>query len=235
MTYNLTQCPHCKGYIETDELLSQNTYYYKKCECGATVQVNPFQVMTLDSNIICIEKIKHSEKCIPEIDVNDVELVLADNILENMPYMQDLYELGDEYAILDILNLHELVDLDQSCDFEMYSIFCNELHLGMLGLETYKKDPGSIWISWTQVIDPFKNKGVGTKALNVLFELMRKRGYKKVFVDADNETHNVRTSQFYAKSGFERFGLAKEFRAQNKSYSKGFLPYDDDIIMYKNL
>jgi ribosomal protein S18 acetylase RimI-like enzyme len=229
----ITLTPNEKNNVEKHPFI-----YYVCPHCNTTNQVNPYEIIKMPANILpeyihCLaNEINVSEV---KLDLNNLTLDTLTSFTEQLVYINELNTLGDDYAILDILVSHKLVDIDMPNDFEMYSINCDGIHLGIIGTETYKKDPSATWISWTLVLPEFRNRSIGKKAFEVLANNLKNIGKTKICVDCESPDQNPGTIRFYEKLNFVAISSAKEFRKNNPIYKKNFLMYDQDIIMKLDL
>lgn len=183
------RCNKCSKYFGVDlpNIDIKNPLYFK-CQCGNINEVNPFK--NNDINIDIIPPIAQTN--VTAIEIKDiiipleaVDLIPAKDFVHYLPYMNELYELGDEYVILDLLHIHNLADIDMVNSFEIFDIVYDNIHLGIIGIEFHKKDPNTAWISWTVVQNKFKSRGIGSVAVKILIEILQERGIKKLCVDSD--------------------------------------------------
>jgi GNAT superfamily N-acetyltransferase len=248
---HIHECKSCRGYIAVspptknkvnDKVgIEAHPYKYAKCSCGGVVQINPyttvningFNVGLVNTNILKKSTLVFLEEL--QFNYDNIKLEPLTCFTEQLPYISELNLLGDDYAILDILNAHELIDIDMPNTFNMYSITCDNIHLGIIGTETYTKDPSTTWISWTLIIPEFRSKGIGKVAFNKLATMLKEQGIDKICVDCESPDKNPKTINFYEKLNFNIVSTAKEYRIENKEYTRKFLMYDNDIVMKLDL
>ncbi len=244
---HIHECKSCRGYIAVSppvknkvndkQAIETHPYSYAKCECGANIQINPYTTVNINqfnAGLVNTHMLKHSTPLFLNtliFNINNLKLEPLTCFTEQLPYISELNLLGDDYAILDILTAHELIDIDMPNTFDMYSITCDNIHLGIVGTETYKKDELTTWISWTLVLPEFRSKGIGREVFRNLANMLKQQGKTTIRVDCESPEQNPDTIRFYEKLGFVIVSTAKQFRASNKEYTKQFLMYDQDIIM----
>lgn len=76
------------------------------------------------------------------------------------------------------------------------------------------------------VCDPaLQNKGIGTRLLNRLGEILKARGVRKIFAETSSQENYITARNFYEKRGFRLIAKIPDF------YKVG----DDKLIYVKNL
>jgi GNAT superfamily N-acetyltransferase len=158
------------------------------------------------------------------------------NFLANI---EEYYAVGDEYMIADILYKFDHIEYEDDIAeireaFDLWVIMYDGMYLGIIGVENFIGDPSQDikWLSWTLSLKEFRSKGIGGKALELLTNTLKKAGIVRLYVDSDLAPGTIR---FYEKAGFTKLGTCKKFRKENPLYTKDFLLYDQDIVMYKDL
>lgn len=70
-----------------------------------------------------------------------------------------------------------------------------------------------LWIDMIIVKNEYRNKGIGTRLINIVMQLAKRKGMKMVFLDAP--AFNKKTLKFYDKIGLKKerkfIWLTKEF------------------------
>jgi len=72
--------------------------------------------------------------------------------------------------------------------------------VGVSGIYTIPSDPGSAWLGWFGILEPFRRKGFASEALRLFEQEARKRGFltARLYTHADNKA----ACAFYEKSGY---------------------------------
>ena len=85
--------------------------------------------------------------------------------------------------------------------FAYYLICQNGDCAGIIGIYRYPEDPGSAWLGWFGILEHFRRKGLGSKALRMFEEMAKKQGYRfaRLYTDAD---HNEAAIAFYQANGY---------------------------------
>ena len=77
-----------------------------------------------------------------------------------------------------------------------YLIKENDVFIGIIGIYSYDAYPDDAWLGWFGLLEEYRGKGYGRKALEFFEELARNRGfrYARLFTDTLN---NDNTRNFY--------------------------------------
>ena len=77
-----------------------------------------------------------------------------------------------------------------------YLIKENDVYIGIIGIYSYDAYPDDAWLGWFGLLEEYRGKGYGRKALEFFEELARNRGfrYARLFTDTLN---NDNTRNFY--------------------------------------
>lgn len=214
----------------------EDTFTYVKCpECKRINQINFYNISTIDTHLV-----KKLPLAIPigvkSIEINPANIHLTTNLgnfSKHLNYLEEIYDLGDLYSFIDLLEEYNLVDVEENngniTKTYMVEDTTQNIHLGYMGTEIYSKDPSRVWISWTLILDNFRDRGIGTIAIQRLLNWLRHEGITTVMVDCD--VYNPRTINWYKKMKFTEVSTCKEFRKKHKEYNKSFFSYDKDIVM----
>lgn len=234
---NLYNCEHCHNTINLPKTVDKTNFKYYTCYyCNHIVQVNPYKIKNINSSILQnlpIETIKTSKTAkiaTVKITKENIKLdeVVNQSIIEHFPYISELYNIGDELVVSDILHKHKLVSFDNQRDmFKLFFIKHDLINMGIIGMETYSCDPNNAWLAWTTIIPRFRHKGYGKIAFNLLFNRLILENKKYLYIDS---VVNENTIKFYNTLGFEAIGNCKNFRKDNKGYNKEILPYNKNIV-----
>jgi GNAT superfamily N-acetyltransferase len=114
----------------------------------------------------------------------------------------------------------------------MFTIYDDDIYVGVIGFESYSCDPTSAWLAWTFVIPDMRNKGYGKVAFNILMNILKTKCYKKFYIDSVEDKNTV---AFYTKLDFKYIGTCKEFRQIHSQYSKEILIYNDNPVFVMDL
>lgn len=167
---------------------------------------------------------------VPNVKLEKINALFSLDKFKNLIPL--LFEIGQDYAIIDLLSKLGLIDINTSdrhnerSTFELCSITYNNKIVGIIGLE-YPNEH-SVWVGWFVVDKLYQKKGIGTTALKKIIENIKK-GEKDVYVSAFN---TFQTIAFYESCGFEQISSAKKFR-KKYNYDKEFLFNPTDIIMLR--
>lgn len=246
-TVDLYQCPSCSKYHEVHKInpnMLDVGFKYYTCTCTNQVQINPYKIVTLDASMLDVTFITNLVPC---TYVNNTNVVInldnitltkitpeESNVTNYLPYMESIYDMGDNYSVEDILYIHNLIEFENLRNtYDLYEIKHNDIHLGYIGGEVFLKDLSSTWLSWTIIIPEMRNRKIGAKALEIFSGILKTQGIEKLYVDSDYREDTIR---FYERLGFTKLGTCKEFRTKiNKKYNKQFLLYDEDVVMFIDL
>jgi ribosomal protein S18 acetylase RimI-like enzyme len=65
---------------------------------------------------------------------------------------------------------------------------------------------GRVWLGYFAVSPRFRNKGIGTKLLQYVEELIRKQGYEQIFIETYDHPRFYNARKLYEKFGYQRVG-----------------------------
>lgn len=151
----------------------------------------------------------------------------------HLQYLEEWFNIGEEFAISELLRSYDIIDYDnQRNDYQIYSIYIDNIYAGVIGYESYTIDPKSCWLAWTLIIPEFRGQGYGKVAFNKLMDIMKDKGYKNFFIDSVEDNN---TQEFYKKIGFEHLGDCKKFRETHPWYSKEILIYNNNPVYLMKL
>ena len=82
-----------------------------------------------------------------------------------------------------------------------YLIYEDGTCVGVIGLYNYPEDPESAWLGWFGILEEFRRKHLGSKALKMFEEMAARQGFRfaRLYTDAlDNDA----AIQFYQANGY---------------------------------
>ena len=85
--------------------------------------------------------------------------------------------------------------------YEYYLIYEDGVCAGIIGLYRYPEDPDSAWLGWFGILEGFRRKRLGSRALKRFEEMAAAKGYRfaRLYTDAVN---NDAAIAFYKANGY---------------------------------
>ncbi len=78
---------------------------------------------------------------------------------------------------------------------------------GVIGLHRYRWGPSeNIWLSWFAVEPELQGQGIGKWMLDKIEQIIREKGYKKLFIETYRHDTFNRALAFYQRQGFLQVG-----------------------------
>lgn len=87
---------------------------------------------------------------------------------------------------------------DENCKYHDFVIYYKDKPIGVIGYSLDIDDKDTVWLSWFGLLKEYRRRGLGTKALNFLCEMLKNKGYKilRLFT---YEVWNSEAQEFYKK------------------------------------
>ncbi len=224
---HISECSKCKRVFRVARVDDNFSYCYCP-ECREVNQINKYKTFRISQdNLKDIPIANIATVNIVKEEIQLVEITELDSVVEHFPYLNELYQVGDELVISDLLHKHKLVEFDNQRDmFKLFFIKHRYINLGIIGMETYSCDPTNAWLAWTTVIPRFRSKGYGKVAFNHLLNKLKLEGKYYLYVDS---VPTEDATSFYRSLGFELISNCKKFRKQH-GYNKEILSFNKNLV-----
>lgn len=91
---------------------------------------------------------------------------------------------------------------------QLFNIIQNKKEVGKVEM-TYIKEAETAYLNWIAIKEKYRNKGIGTIAIEALLRDLSNKGIKQL--DTDTARLNIVAQKFYEKNGFHNLGFSRSY------------------------
>ncbi len=95
---------------------------------------------------------------------------------------------------------------------QLFNIMLNKKEVGKVEI-TYLKEAETAYLNWIAIKEKYRNKGIGTVAIEVLLMNLSNKGIKQL--DTDTARVNIAAQKFYEKNEFHNLGFSRSYIREN--------------------
>lgn len=91
-------------------------------------------------------------------------------------------------------------------EMEHFIVYNNEIPIGVTGIYSYHEYPDDVWLGWFGILNEYRNRGYGGRALDKTIELAKSKEYKNFRLYTDEfatDAHKLYSSRGMIKELYD--------------------------------